>query len=267
MDIIETSSNKIKFFQYDEIALFFINLIIVILFIINPEIRQDFFHLISYLDPRLFLFMFLGFLFTIYHSLFRDAKYFGKTVMGLYVIFLNFYIGAKGMLYFAVNGQNFYYILFPAIDVLVSIVMIYMTLAKNPLIAISIGELISDKQTNKKELLVGIIFIPLLIFLSQYFLKNHWIITFSMALFYISVIHSFFSKIIFAEKESADEGDISNVNQNEKSKFFVKIALLIIFAFGTFVYLGYIAALQNNKGEAYIRGLSEGFRDMIHMEK
>lgn len=183
---------KNNLFRYDKITLFFINLILLILFLTDSIMRSDILYLIFHYDSGLIIIsIVLGFLFTIYHSFFEVKNNFGKAIMGGYIILINLYIGVVGISYLIVNSQLNYYIIFPLINILISIIILVAMRVE----LISAVDLISDKQVKRKELVVGIIFIPLLIFISQYLLKNHWVITFSMCLFYITVINSFLLKL------------------------------------------------------------------------
>lgn len=245
MGIIDICKTKVPLPQYDEIELFFINLTIVTLFIVDPLFRQDFFGLIPLIDPRIFIVIFLGFLYTIYHSLFIEKNNLGKTVMGIYIIFLNLFVGFKGIYLLKDSIPLDYNIIFPVINVLISVVLLAAMRGDffHP------EEVISNRQARRKEIILGIIFIPAMVIASQYLFKNNWIITFSVCLFYFGLIHSFFTKLIFGEQEITEMDFILDNDQNKKSKLIAKIVLATIFITGMVSYFVYLKVLENHKKE------------------
>lgn len=179
---------KMNFYRYNETTLFFINLIIVFLVFIDAQMRVDMldFFMDTKDGPFCFLFILVGFITVFRLALSRGENKGWKTIAGLYIVLINLFVGLRTLDYLDQSGSGLFQYVFPIINVSFAFAFILAFRAN----FIEPRKLITYKQAKKMELLLGVLLIPLFVFTSEVFLHNHWTVTFSMCLFYVTFINS-----------------------------------------------------------------------------
>lgn len=181
--------------RYDHATLFFINLIFGYLLFIDVSMQSSFldFFLENEDSTLLFIIIILGFLSVFYLVLFKKHSKVCKSFAGIYVLILNLFVGYQAIEYSLQGDASFFLLIFPAINVFVSVAILFGIKSKR----VKPEEMIYDLWPIKKtDLLVGIIFIPMLLFISINIMRNYWTETFSMCLFYVTFLNDTVAKYV-----------------------------------------------------------------------
>ena len=226
MDKKQANIRKNAFYKYDETTLLFINLIIIFLFLFDISMRLDVVSFVLSFEKSAIFFpvALAGFLSAFYLVLFRTTNRWFKMFAGFYIILINLFIGTAGIFYLAENDAALYMMIFPLTNVISSMIMLF-AIRYN---IVRPSELIIDKEIEKREFVVGASLIPVIILASVYILKNYWIETFSICLFYVTVVNNFAIKTI-PHTRNKNISIFSRAYDNKAYKISVAVILLLIF--------------------------------------
>lgn len=223
------SKNKLAFFIYDEITLFFVNLIVVILFLFDEKAKSAI--LKSFISPEASIFfpiMFAGFLSVFYLIFSEKESRICKSLSGFYIALVSFFVGLAVSYNLKEGDVN-------STIRIISIINILLPLAL--LIAMRIEyinpeDLVSNRQAKRRELVLGIILVPALFVVSEFYMKNHWTETFSICLFYTIFINNLSAKFLPDFGNSTSSKSSKSMQRSELFKALLPAILFIVFLVG-----------------------------------
>ena len=185
--------------KYDDVALFAISVLLLLIFLTNPEVLN------SYLDKNINGYDYVGWLSVIvlfgigasfYRVIFRKKLKGSNVFLSYYAILVNFIVGIEA--YYNPSSHNSVYSIFPIINILNAFILAILLIFFNRLVA---EKTIISRRVKYVEVLLTLVLIFVLFYFSQYILGNHWSITFSICLFYAynlsKLVNSFFIKKVF----------------------------------------------------------------------
>lgn len=198
---------------YTEITLFLMVVSFVLIIVANlEEIESLFSPLLENTEslwgwlPVSILFL-AGVFFSIYHAFSKRQKtIFEKALILFSVILINLVIGVSLLITLGRNIPALMNITVVALILIFAFDRKRIELIKGiPLFKIEKTEInqefvervISDKQTKRYEIIVGLIAVFIIFFISQYIFKNYWAVTFSICVFYASVLNEVICRIFF----------------------------------------------------------------------
>jgi hypothetical protein len=181
--------------KYTEISLFLISATLILLFITNSLFREEFFSFFFSRDIGKGLIAFCGFfvgmIFSIYHTFSkRPLKESDKTFMLIFGIVANVIAGICGGFH-ALKSAKGIWMIFPIFNIGSSVLLVFLWRYK-----VIKEDAIEDIQAKKIDVVLGVIFVLLIFFISQYIFKNYWAITFSLCTFYSTNLLEASRKII-----------------------------------------------------------------------
>jgi hypothetical protein len=182
---------------YTEVSLFLMGLTFLFLFLLNSLFKKEFLdYFFKDSDPRgtLTLITFMaGFMLSIYHAFSNKvASELSRTAMLFFALFINFFAGLAAGFY-ALRNSKGYLIIFPIINIISAILLIFLFRAG----VITTDTSILDRQARLREIILGSILICIIFFVSQYLFHNYWATTFSLCVAYATNINNFISKKFF----------------------------------------------------------------------
>jgi hypothetical protein len=182
--------------RYTEIIIFLTSIIFLLLFFTNLEFKNEIF---THSERDLFLAIFFipGIIYSIVNIFIKKKGVSGKNSMLIFTVIINAIAGVSAGSYSLFNTEK-YLIVFPIFNIINAFLLITLLKFGNDADITSI----SDEQPKIGETAIGFFAVILIFFLSQYILKNYWAITFSICVFYISVIDNFIKHLFFKRDNS-----------------------------------------------------------------
>jgi hypothetical protein len=180
---------------YTERGLFLMALAFVLLVLFNSDLRNGIENIMIKLRGREFLWfspifvLFIsGTILSIYHAFSSKPKTeMEKTMMLVFALGINGITGVIAGLRI-LNNYNGLLIVFPALNILSSVVLLY-------LIGFVDTSIIDDKDVSLWELLLGAIIIFITFYLCQFRFDLHWSATFSICLAYAMSIDDILGRL------------------------------------------------------------------------
>lgn len=202
--------------RFKEIDVFLITITLLALLIGDSVFRSEFFGFFLKEGEGESIILFASFLFSMGLSIyyvFINKKIGRKHKEFLYyfAIYINFFAGLFSGQYLLKHQKGFLMV-FPLFNILSGIFLI--TLVRLRIFEEHIEILFEGAQSQKGEVILGIIFTLLIFLLSHFILKHYWAITFSMCLFYVTNLNEILKKIFKISKGP----EIKNINLNNEIK-------------------------------------------------
>ena len=186
--------------KYNEITLYLISVTIILFFISN---HSYYIKLISEgilgEESESFIFCFLIILSGIllsFGNIFikRNISKIEKKVLLIFAMLINVAIGVSAGFHILEKPQGLL-VIFPVINIM-NAYFLYI-LYRGGIIT---EKLISDKQAEKEEVIIGTIIIIIIFFISQNIFQNYWAITFSICIIYSTHLLELSHKLFFIKR-------------------------------------------------------------------
>jgi len=140
-----------------------------------------------------------GWLLSIYHAF--SGKSMTKEEKESILFFTIFTVSLIGFIAaeYIIKESKGVWIIFPILNFLHAFILLSLYRVK-----LITTESILDKQAKQGEIILGSLFVFIIFFISNYILKNHWSITFSICTSYATIFNEMLSKI-FIKKEMSNK--------------------------------------------------------------
>jgi hypothetical protein len=92
------------------------------------------------------------------------------------------------------SKQSIIWFIFPVFNLVGGFLFLALAFPQEDVVS---PKLIADKQAKREEVIVGTIAVFIIFFISNYILKNHWSITFSICTSYAALFNEMISRLLF----------------------------------------------------------------------
>ncbi len=169
--------------HYDEVTLFSMSVTFILLLLISKSMRTDLYKLISRdFDLRIVVFavFFLaGIPFSIFHAFSTREKHVGeKAAMLLFAVFVSAGTGIYAGRHMLKTATG-WLILFPIWNIIYGGLLLLMFRMR--LIGIN---RISDRNATRRQIILGLIAVLIIVICCQFWFRLHWAVTFSICIAY-----------------------------------------------------------------------------------
>ena len=169
--------------HYDEVTLFVMSIMFVLLYMTSKTMRTDLYELI-FRDREIsliaaFIFFAAGILFSVFHAFSTREKNIGeKAAMLLFAVLVSAGTGIYAGMHM-LKSSGGWLIIFPVWNIINGILLLAMFRFGSITI-----DCISDRDATCVQLALGLIAAIIIFICCQYFLKLHWAITYSICICY-----------------------------------------------------------------------------------